>query len=134
MSDMSAVGEISSVTVSETLSSVSPVYRFLVNPSIEEVTVFVKESLSSLSPVPFLDGILNGFTNMISNIWFWVLYNLISPLLVILFVVLFFIGQYFLIKLYIKLFQYIGLNLIKLFNFIIKSSIVKKVVNEFDFN
>jgi len=51
--------------------------------------------------------------NVMAEIWFWLLYNVLSPLLVITFTVLFFVGQYYLIKGYIWVGKHI---LVKLFD------------------
>lgn len=114
--------------------ALKPVLWFYEQPSLNSVLYNVVERFSSLAVSSIGGGIFNAFTNLVNSIWLWVLYNLISPLLVILFVILFFIGQYYLIKLYIKIFQYIGINVIKLFNLVIKSNFIKKVINELDIN
>lgn len=64
------------------------------------------------------------------DIWNFALYNIISPILLILFVILFFIGQYYLIKLYIKLFQWVFGNLFKLIDLILESKKIKSIIEK----
>lgn len=67
--------------------------------------------------------------------WNWVLYNILTPLILMVFLIGFFIGQYYLIKLYFKMFRLIVLNIIKLFNLISKSpkiqSFITKIEDDF---
>jgi len=130
-----SIGTTAEITQSSGVISTSTQeahYWFINQPIIEDISTKVVTFFSAINPANALEGVMNGFTNTITGIWLWILYNLISPLLVIVFVILFFVGQYYLIKLYIKLFEYIGLNMIKLFNFMIQSKFIKKVITEFE--
>ena len=74
----------------------------------------------------------NSFANVMTGIWQWLLYNLIAPLLLILFIVLFLVGQYFLIKAYYFLIKNVVLRVISMYNMLIDSPRIKSFVNKFE--
>lgn len=89
-----------------------------------------------ISPTKLLDvgtAINNiGIFNPLLEIWNWTLYNMISPLFMIIFLILFFVGQFYLIKMNIYIIKNIGLKVITISNFIIKSKKAQTFISKFN--
>lgn len=62
---------------------------------VENVASVVQESSSSIT-----DLIFGGFNQILSDLWGWLLYNLFSPGLIVIYAILFFVIQYYLIRFY----------------------------------
>lgn len=90
------------------------------NPAFAPVGLFIGTELGSgiieqivnnpslsLNPFTIIDNSFYSLGNIFTDIWTWLLYNLITPFLVIVLTIIFFIGQYYLIRLYIILFKFI---------------------------
>lgn len=73
-----------------------------------------------------------GIFNPIIEIWNWALYNLISPIFMIVFLILFFVGQYYLIKMNIYVFKNLGIKIFSIANFIIKSKKARIFISKFN--
>jgi len=78
-----------------------------------------------------LDYGVNILVSPFTIIWEWLLMNILTPFLLLAFLILFFVGQFYLIKLYFYVGKVFILNLIKLFNLVMKSKYIKKIL---DFN
>ena len=111
-------------TIIRTSLSVTPVAPILNFPAVNELIESVNYSFEevSLNPVNLLTSTI---TNPILDIWAWLLFNLITPILLIVFLILFFVGQYYLIKLNITLIKYTFINIVKLVNFVLDSPRIK---------
>lgn len=121
---------VSSVLIKSTIKS---------SPLLNTID-FVYGSLSdgaSIINLPIVNlgiasSISNSIGNVFNNIWLWLLYNLITPILLIVFVILFVAGQYYLIKAYIWIVKNIVLNVLRGYNSISKSAKVKQILNNYN--
>jgi len=66
-------------------------------------------------------NVLNSFSFIIFEIWNFILYNIISPIIIIVLTVLFFISQFYLIKGYIYLFKNTIPQFMKAYDYIMGS-------------
>lgn len=116
-----------------TLTILSPAGALLGTTGILDglVSQVVELVPKTLSPASIISDVGNAIVSPFITIWNWLLYNFISPLLVIVFVVLFFVGQYYLLKMYFKFFQYIGANIIKFIGWASQNEKFKKMLNNF---
>lgn len=122
---------VSQVVIEALLSSnpaTALLYPLLGTETIGEVLVLANKSLS---PANLVSSVGNTIVSPFIEIWNWLLYNFISPLLVIIFVVLFFVGQYYLLKMYLKFFQYVGANIIKFIGWTSQNTKFKRILNNF---
>ena len=87
------------------LNAVFPPSFLLTNPADETFLIFEQYNLASLTPAFAFQVFSNTISNVLSSVWFWLLYNLLTPLILIVFVILFIGAQYYLIKGYIWLFS-----------------------------
>ena len=110
-----AVGVPTGVTIYESISSGSVVI-------LDPVSLAVSKLSTSLA-----DGLGLIFT----GIWDWLLYNIIAPLLAIVFVALFFIGQYYLFKLYFFAGKFVFNKIFSILNKINKIDFIKEEIEEF---
>lgn len=67
-----------------------------------------------------------SLSNVLNDIWLWLLYNLLMPIMIFIMIALFFVAQYYLIKAYIYVFSNIINKCIGLFGVITNS---KKFIN-----
>lgn len=91
---------LETIVQSTSLALLSPVgfpTPFFGTGSIGDLITYNTQSL-----VPAVVGSsIGGFTSIIGEIWAWLLFNIITPVMVIVILILFFVAQYYLIKMYI---------------------------------
>ena len=108
---------VTQVLIENTLA-VNPATNFLNINTGEDSTLLesaIAMTIEYLSKGDFVSQLGEAFFSPILKIWFWLLYNLISPLLLIFFIVAFFVAQYYLIRMYIIVFKYLIGNIIKFY-------------------
>lgn len=124
---------VTEIIVSNSLSQVpllgTILDSYVSGSTIGEIIVLNSQSLNSGF---MFNSIFDSLTNVIMEIWLWLLYNLITPILLISFTIAFFVGQFYLIKLYIWIFKNTILKIVKVWGWIMGHKKVKQFVNNME--
>ena len=93
----------------------------------------VINNLPEVNLVPsFFSGALHSIAYIFTSIWNWLLFNILSPILVIIFIAIFIIAQIYLLKFYFFILKNIGGLILKSSSLIARIDIIKEIFSDFD--
>lgn len=67
---------------------------------------------------------------MINDIWNWILYNIFIPIMLLAYLILFFVGQYYLIKLYIFISRNLFTKITSAYNTLTEREVIDKNIRK----
>ncbi len=72
---------------------------------LSDDSLIFHQPLKILDPANIINALSNTMSNTFTDIWMWLLLNILSPLIMIVFLILFFAGQFLLFRFYIYIFK-----------------------------
>lgn len=111
---------------------VNPATTFTLSHTFQTVTGVGIVNYTSKVLNTGVSGVTDGLSNTISGIWGWLLYNLITPIMVIAIILLFFWVQWKLLRLYVEGVKLVFTGVKAFFNVVTTDNRFKKIVTSLE--